>query len=64
MRVSRVCAPTCLRGPREGKLEVLAIYCKESYLSAEKDIVCAPDDRLKTECAPIQKIDDGVITFK
>ncbi|SEH67887.1 MULTISPECIES: peptide deformylase [Atopobiaceae] len=29
-------------------------------MSAEKDIVCAPDDRLKTECAPIQKIDDGV----
>ena len=29
-------------------------------MSAEKDIVCAPDDRLKTECAPIEKIDASV----
>ena len=29
-------------------------------MSAEKDIVCAPDDRLKTECAPIEKIDSSV----
>ena len=29
-------------------------------MSAIDDIVLSPDDRLKTECAPIEKIDDGV----
>ena len=29
-------------------------------MSAIYDIVLSPDDRLKTECAPIEKIDDGV----
>lgn len=29
-------------------------------MSAIDDIVLSPDDRLKTECAPIEKIDEGV----
>ena len=29
-------------------------------MSGMKDIVCAPDDRLTTECAPIERIDGGV----
>jgi peptide deformylase len=29
-------------------------------MSVDKDIVCAPDDRLKVECAPIEKIDSKV----
>ena len=29
-------------------------------MSAIDDIVLSPDDRLKTECAPIEMIDDGV----